>query len=118
MPHPTGALAERGRRRSTRKSFTSTIRSFRSISHASTSPTSTSADSIRRSRHCRANTDNSISAMFSHHPCFGVWWTSSFSAIRLARSGRNHYSQEISVGSRASEHRENGLWDEPDMGLS
>ena len=92
MPHPTGALAEARRRLKSRKSFTSTIRSFRSISHASTSPTSTSADSSCRSRHCRASTDNSISAMFSHDPCFGVWWTSSFSAIRLARSGRNAYS--------------------------
>jgi hypothetical protein len=55
--------------------------------------------------------------MFSHDPCFEGWWTSNFSAIRLARSGRNAYSAEISVGPRASE-RENGFWDEPDMGLS
>jgi hypothetical protein len=55
--------------------------------------------------------------MFGHDPCFGVGWTSSDSAIRLVRSGRNTYSEEISVGSRASE-RENGLWDEPDMGPS
>jgi hypothetical protein len=35
-------------------------------------------------------------------------FTSSFSAIRLARSGRNAYSGEISVGPRAAE-RENGF---------
>jgi hypothetical protein len=55
--------------------------------------------------------------MFSHDRCIAVWWTSSFSAIRLSRSCRNAYSGEISVGARVSE-RENGFWDEPDMGLS
>jgi hypothetical protein len=39
------------------------------------------------------------------------------STIRLARAGRNAYSGEISVGPRPSE-RENGFWDEPDMGRS
>ncbi len=57
---------------------------------------STSADLIRRSRHCRASTDSSISAMFSQLPCFGVWWISSFSAIRRACSGGNaSYSEAV-----------------------
>ncbi len=69
--------------------LTSTIRSFLSISHAPTSFTSTSLDSIRLSKHCRPSTESSISAMFSHEPCTGVWWISSLSAIRRARSGSN-----------------------------
>ncbi len=68
---------------------TSTIRSFRSSSQAVTCFSNSSLVSIRRSGHCRASTDSSISAMFSQLPCFGVWWTSSRSAIRRACSGGN-----------------------------
>jgi len=32
---------------------------------------------------------SSSSAMFSHDPCFGVWWISSRSASRLASAGSN-----------------------------
>jgi hypothetical protein len=46
-----------------------------------------SKSGTRLSRHWRLRTLNSISAMFSHEPCLGVWWISSFSERRLAFSG-------------------------------
>ncbi len=45
---------------------------FRFASHAATSRANTSRSGMRRSRHCRASTLSSISAMFSQLPCLGV----------------------------------------------
>ena len=55
---------------------------------AATSRSSVARSASRRSRHCRASTLSSISAMFSQLPCLGVWWISSLSASRLASAGR------------------------------
>src|SRR5829696_4805246 len=56
---------------------------LRSASHAPTSPAKLSRSGMRRSRHWRASTESSISAMFSQEPCFGVWWISSLEAARI-----------------------------------
>ena len=58
---------------------------------------SSAAVSIRSSRHCRVRTHSSISAMFSHDPCFGVWWTSSFSAIRQASLGLKGLVEAVAI---------------------
>ena len=50
---------------------------------------SVSTRAIRRARHWRPSAPSSISAMFSHDPCLGVWWISSLPAMRLASSGAN-----------------------------
>src|SRR3982751_4550399 len=59
---------------------------FRSRSHAVTWRSSAGLSPTRSGRP-RASALNSISAMFSHEPCLGVWRISSRSARRFARSG-------------------------------
>src|ERR671937_457188 len=86
--------------------FTSTPRSFRSSSQATTSRRNSSISPMRRSRHCRVSTLNSISATFSQLPCLGVWWISSRSAIRRACSGGNTSYNDASLWV----FRLSGLW--------
>src|SRR5919201_532641 len=83
-----------------------TARSFRSCCQAATSRHNSEFDAIRRSKHCRASTLNSISATFSQLPCLGVWWISSRSAIRRACSGGNTSYNDASLWV----FRLSGLW--------
>ncbi len=62
---------------------------LRSRSHAPTSLTNVGLTGILRSRHCRPNTFNSISAMSSQLPCLGVYTGSNRSIKRRASVGVN-----------------------------
>ena len=55
-----------------KRQFTRTASRLRLFCHASTSPRRVSLSGMRRSRHCRASTPISISAIFSQLPCLGV----------------------------------------------
>src|SRR5215210_731888 len=63
--------------------------SLRERSQAPLCPASVSLSGMRLERHCRESTENSISTWFSHEPCLGVWWNSSFSTMRRASPGSN-----------------------------
>ena len=60
---------------------------FRCVTHDCTSSAIFAMLAILRPRHCRLRTPISNSAMFSHEPCFGVWWISKRSHKRLAILG-------------------------------
>ena len=55
-----------------KRQFTRTASRLRLFCHASTSPRRVSLSGMRRSRHCRASTPISFSAIFSQLPCLGV----------------------------------------------
>ncbi len=55
-----------------KRQFTRTASRLRLLCHVSTSPRRVSLSGMRRSRHCRASTPISISAIFSQLPCLGV----------------------------------------------
>ena len=55
-----------------KRQFTHTASRLRLFCHASTSPRRVSLSGMRRSKHCRASTPISISAIFSQLPCLGV----------------------------------------------
>ena len=62
---------------------------FLTACHAKTSFLTTSISSILLFRHCPVSTFNSISAMFSQLPCFGVYTNSNLSHSSFALSGGN-----------------------------
>ena len=62
---------------------------FLNCCHARTSFLTTSISSILLFRHCPVSTFNSISAMFSQLPCFGVYTNSNLSHKAFALSGGN-----------------------------
>src|SRR2546425_5393396 len=72
---------------------------LRLVCQAATSCSSSAREPMRRSKHCRMSTENSISAMFNQLPCLGVECRSSFSIRRRASAGSNtSYKAERRMG--------------------